>query len=183
MIENRISRWFRILLLPLALLAAAQVWSQETASTNRATDLKAEPRPDAATVVQLPRDATITILQRQSGWMRVQFDPGKKVGWVRAFHVQFRGTVSESGSSGGSSFFSFLRGPQSAPSKQTATIGIRGLTEAELANAHPNPAEFARMKGYMVSRSDADAFGKRNKLTPNAVDYVDANGRPQGGRK
>lgn len=168
-----------------AALTAPLAWSQAVGTTNRATELKADPRSDAATVASLPRDTAIVDIGRSSGWIRVQTGD-KKTGWVRSFHISMKGNISESSSGG-----SFLGGLGSLfaparrePPKTISTVGIRGLSEEEMKNAKPNPAEFNKMKSYAVSKADAQAAAQRARLNAQTVAYVDANGNPiQGGGK
>lgn len=161
------------------------VMAQAVGTTNRATELKADPRADATTVASLPRETPIVDIGRSSGWIRVQTGD-KKTGWVRSFHVSMKGSVSESSSSSGafSSLTSLFAPAKRESPKTISTVGIRGLSEEEMKNAKPNPAEFNKMKSYAVSKADAEAAAKRARLNPVAVAYVDANGNPiQGGAK
>ncbi len=160
-------------------------WAQAVGTTNRATELKAEPRADAATVASLSRETPIVDLGRSTGWIRVQTGD-KKTGWVRSFHVSMKGSVSETSSSSGafSSLTSLFAPAKREAPKTISTVGIRGLSEEEMKNAKPNPAEFNKMKSYAVSKADAEAAAKRARLNATTVAYVDANGKPiQGGGK
>jgi hypothetical protein len=168
-----------------AVFLAPAAWAQAVGTTNRATELKAEPRAESATVASLSREAPIVDIGRSSGWIRVQTGD-KKTGWVRAFHVSMKGSVSESSSSSGafSSLTSLFSPVRREPPKTISTVGIRGLSEEEMKNAKPNPAEFNKMKSYAVSKADAEAAARRARLSPVTVAYVDASGRPiQGGAK
>lgn len=164
---------------------APAAWAQSVGTTNRATELKADPRAESATVANLPRDTAIVDIGRSSGWIRVQTGD-KKTGWVRSFHVSMKGNISESSSSGGflSGLSSLFAPVRREPPKTISTVGIRGLSEEEMKNAKPNPAEFNKMKSYAVSKADAQAAAQRARLNPQTVAYVDANGNPiQGGGK
>lgn len=163
----------------LAALAAPVVWAQAVGTTNRATELKADPRADSATVANLPRETAIVDIGRSSGWIRVQTGD-KKTGWVRSFHVSMKGNISESSSGGGflSGLGSLFAPARREPPKTISTVGIRGLSEEEMKNAKPNPAEFNKMKSFAVSKADAEAAAKRARLNPQTVAYVDANGNP-----
>ena len=160
-------------------------WAQAVGTTNRATELKAEPRADAATVASLSRETPIVDLGRSTGWIRVQTGD-KKTGWVRSFHVSMKGSVSETSSNSGafSALTSLFAPAKREAPKTISTVGIRGLSEEEMKNAKPNPAEFNKMKSYAVSKADAEAAAKRARLNAVAVAYVDADGKPvQGGAK
>jgi hypothetical protein len=164
---------------------APSAWGQAVGTTNRATELKADPRAESATLASLPKETPIVDLARSSGWMRVQTGD-KKTGWVRSFHVSMKGSVSESASGGGafSSLTSLFSPARREPPKTISTVGIRGLSEEEMKNAKPNPAEFNKMKGFAVSKADAQAAAQRARLNAQTVAYVDANGNPvQGGAK
>ncbi|MBL8518500.1 MAG: SH3 domain-containing protein [Betaproteobacteria bacterium] len=171
--------------LVLTALLAPAAWAQAVGATNRATELKSDPRADSPTVASLPRETPIVDLGRSSGWIRVQTGD-KKTGWVRSFHVSMKGNISESSSGGG--FLSGITGlfapVRREQPKTISTVGIRGLSEEEMKNAKPNPAEFNKMKSYAVSKADAQAAAQRARLNPQTVAYVDANGNPvQGGGK
>jgi hypothetical protein len=171
--------------LALTALLAPAAWAQTVGTTNRATDLKADPRADAATVASLPRDTAIVDIGRSSGWIRVQTGD-KKTGWVRSFHVSMKGNISESSSGGGflSGLGSLFAPARREPPKTISTVGIRGLSEEEMKNAKPNPAEFNKMKSYAMSKADAQAAAQRARLNAQTVAYVDADGKPiQGGGK
>ncbi len=167
MMISRLSRIFFA-----AALAGTAVCAQETGVTNRATELKAEPRPDAATLATLAEGTSVKALERQSGWTRIEAN--QKTGWVRVFHLRFQALVSQSEDSGGSSLLSFLRGPQRAPSKQTATVGIRGLSEEDLKNASPNPEALKTLQSYRADKPAGETFAREAKLAAARVDYVDS---------
>lgn len=164
-----------------AFLPGVSAWAQEAGFTNRATELKAEPRIDSPTLAQLAKDASIKVFLRQSGWARIEAD--KRIGWVRTFHLRFQGAVSATGETS-SSGFSWLSSEKRRGLTQTATIGPRGADEVgDLSKSKPNAAEFSKMKTYALSKNEGDAFGKRNRLVANQIAYVSEDGRPLGGGK
>ena len=172
------------ILLFLCLAVAIPAWASDAATTNRATELKASSSYDSATVSRLASGAAVTVIGRSSGWTQVQ--AGTATGWVRAFHLRIASTVTESseGSAFGGMFSSLFGGQRRQASQKTATVGIRGLSEEEMKNAKPNPAEYAKMKRYAASKADAESFSKRSRLTPTTVAFVDSNGKPiSGGSK
>lgn len=165
-----------------ALLPGASAWAQEVGFTNRATELKAEPKIDSPTLAQLAKDASIKVFLRQSGWAQIEAD--KRIGWVRTFHLRFQGAVSTTGESTSSGFFSWFSSDRKRAAGPTSTIGVRGGDEVEeLGKSTPSPAEFSKMKSYALSKNEGDAFGKRNKLAQNRIAYVSEDGRPLGGGK
>lgn len=168
----------RCLLLVL-LLACLPLGAQELAFTNRATELKADLDSSSATVAPLPSGTPLSVVGRISGWVRVTTND-KKAGWVRSFHLRFQNSVAES-EGGGSIFGGIFSTARRAPTQRTATVGIRGLSEEEMKNAKPNPAEYAKYKAYASSKADAAAFARNAKLNAVQVSYVDSRGRPVSG--
>jgi hypothetical protein len=178
------SRSLSSLLLCVCLLAcalhAAPSLAQELAYTNRATDLKADNNADSATLAQLVSNTPVQVSGRSSGWARVTTGD-KKVGWIRAFHLRYQNSIAES--EGGGSIFGGIFSSQRRTQRPTATatVGIRGLSEEDMKNAKPNPAEYAKYKGYAVSKAEAEAFARRSRLIAQQVSYVDWRGRPVSG--
>ena len=160
----------------VAALASAAVCAQEIAVTNRATELRAEPRLDAATLSTLPEGTSVKAIERQSGWTRIEAN--QKTGWVRVFHLRFQSIVSQSEESGGSSLLSFLKGPQREPSRQTATVGIRGLSEEDLKNASPDPEALKKLQSFKADRPSGERFAREAKLAAARIDYVDSDDAP-----
>ena len=92
-----------ILLLAFPLTVAA-----EPAQLVRATDLKAAPATDAATVATLPENAAVETLERKGGWTRVKAAAGE--GWVRMLALRFGGPgAARQGDSGIAQIFNVAR--------------------------------------------------------------------------
>ncbi len=147
--------------------------AQDAASTNRATELRDRPAPDARVVAPLPADSPVKVLSRQGGWTQVE--AGTQRGWVRAFHLRFQSTV-ESSSGGGvgsgiTSVFGF--GTREAPkTSKVATLGIRGLTPEDFQNASPDQAALRKMQSWRADKASAERFAREAKLAPVTVAYV-----------
>jgi hypothetical protein len=177
-IMNRPIRTFlRILPLPLAIAALpgaaiAQDATPRDAVTNRATELKASPAQDAATVAPLAAEAGVKVVGRQSGWTQVQ--AGDQTGWVRAFHLRFQSTVSGSSDSGALTgvLGGVFGGSKKTAPKGTSNIGVRGLSTEELQSAAPNAQAFATLVGLRADPTTAKRFADDGKLVPVKVDYV-----------
>lgn len=164
------------LLVPLlfaCLSLIGDAFAQDAASTNRATELRDRPAPDARVVAPLAADSPVKVLARQGGWTQVE--AGTQRGWVRAFHLRFQSTV-ESSSGGGvgsgiTSIFGF--GSREAPkTSKVATLGIRGLTPEDFQNASPDQAALKKMQSYRADKASAERFAREAKLAPVAVAYV-----------
>ena len=158
----------------LGMSVTTAVRAQESL-TNRATELRAAP-DDAATVVkQLAERTPVQTQERKGAWSRVKV--GNDMGWVRMMHVRGGATiVVDEKSSGGGFFAGFNRllggGNRGNQRAQSATVGIRGISEEDLRNAEPNPAEFAKMKTYTASENDARRLASEGRLTFRTVAYL-----------
>lgn len=151
-----------LLLLAVPLLAAA-----EPANLVRATDLKAEPATDAATVAKLAENAAVETLERRGGWTRVKSASGE--GWVRMLALRFGGPgEAKKGDSGVTQLFNVAR---TGTSGTQVTTGARGLDADQLANAQANPAELAKMEKFAADADAAAGFAAKGKLSATSVEY------------
>jgi uncharacterized protein YgiM (DUF1202 family) len=174
----------RLLFVSLAAaLVSVAVFAQEAATTNRQTELKAEPKVEAATVATLPEGTNVKAVARQSGWTKVEAE--QKSGWVRVFHLRFKSTVGESSEGGGSKLLSFLGGAKREPDKQIATVGVRGLSEQDLKSASPNPEAFKKMQSFRADKPTGERYAHEAKLAAVSVEYVESASQSssKGGRK
>lgn len=150
--------------LSLLLLIPCLAWA-EPATVVRATELKKDPATDSATVAQLAENAAVDALERQGGWTRVK--AGANEGWVKMLALRYGGTA-KAGDTGLTQAFNVAR---SGSSGTQVTTGVRGLDEAQLANARPNPAELAKLNTYTADKAAASAFASEGKLMPAAIKY------------
>lgn len=152
---------------------ATTALAQESAFTNRATDLKDNASFEAVVIVPLPAETPVKVLARSSGWTKVEVNG--RTGWVRVFHLRFPATVEAGSSSSSGSFLGGLFGskPRQEGTK-LATVGIRGLSEEDMKNASPNPEALKKMQGWRVDKAAAERFAKDGKLVTASVNYDDA---------
>ena len=150
-------------LLPL-LFFPFLAWA-EPATVIRATELKAEPATDAATVAQLPEKAQVDALERKGGWTRVK--AGSAQGWVKMLALRYDGTAKH-GDTGVAQAFNVAR---TGSSGTQVTTGVRGLDEEQLAKAQPNPTELAKLNRFAVDRAGANEFAAEGKLSSVSVAY------------
>ena len=164
-----------VLFLAAALLAAPLAFA-ETGTLVRASELKAEPFTDAATLAKLAEQSQVEVLKRQGAWARVKAPEGE--GWLRLLSLKLGAggppPVKAEGGDGkleGAALSLLGIGPKSQP---TVATGVRGLSEEDLKNARPNPRELERMDQYAVSGRDAKAFAESAKLSDQRIEYVPA---------
>lgn len=154
-----------LLALILALLSGAAF--AESGYTVRIIELKQEPYSDAKTTQMLPEKTKVEVLKRENGWMQVKTASGVS-GWIRMLSLRMTSSA-KSNESGIGSLFSLAR---TGSTGSTVTTGVRGLSEGQLKNAKPNPAELARMRQFSASRADAERYAASEQLAPNRVEYL-----------
>ena len=148
------------------LLLVPRLAAAEPASVIRATELKQAPATDAATVSTQAENTAVDALERQGGWTRVK--AGAAEGWVRMLALRYGEGAAKAGDSGVSQLFNVAR---TGSSGTQVTTGVRGLDEAQLANARPNPAELEKMKQYAADRAAAASFAAEGSLATRKVEY------------
>jgi len=159
--------------LVLAAMSSPGLAQGEAAITRRATELREVPAESGRSLAALPAQSPLTRLgERQGRWIRVRTEAGA-TGWLHLFDVGTPSGATGSVASGAlrsvASLFS-KGGPSSATTVPTSTIGVRGLSAEDLAQAQPNPAAVARMEALRQSENQARAFAKAAALQPVAVD-------------
>lgn len=159
--------------LAMALLAAVAATAlAEPVTLERDSVLRAEARTDAAVVTNLAKGTTGDAVARQGAW--VQIKSGAVTGWLYSFNVRF-GAVNPGGSSGAGSGSALGRvfGPRQQVNV-TATIGIRGLDEEDLKQAHFDEGQMRQLDGYAASREQAAAQAGKSGLSAVQVEYLDS---------
>ena len=171
----RLSQWLAAAL--LAACAAAAL--AEPVTVERDSILRAEPRTDAGVAGNLAKGATGDAVARQGAW--VQIKSGTVTGWLYSFNVRF-GAVNPGSSSGAGS--GSVLGRVFGPRQQvnvTATIGIRGLEEEDLKQAHFDEGQMRQLDGYAASREQAAAQAGKSGLSASRVEYLGESAAPAGG--
>jgi hypothetical protein len=156
-----------IFALCLYVLFAAVAQAEEIAYTVRATELKAKPFSDAATLLSLPEHGKVEIVARQASWMQVK--AGETTGWVKMLSLRLGNGKAQAGDSGLGALFNVAT---TGGSGSTVTTGVRGLSEEKLKNAHPNPQALKTLQGFAVSGQSATGFAKAGKLNSHHMDYL-----------
>jgi len=158
-------KYLYALVLYASLTAPAYAW--QVAYTVRSTEIKQLPYSDATTVATLGEKASVNVMSRQGGWVKI--NSGKGNGWVRMLSLRGDSTAKKSGDSGLQSMINVGR---SGSSGITMTTGIRGLSEEDLKNAHPNPGEFNKLQNYAANKAKAEKFARDAKLKTQQLDYL-----------
>lgn len=158
-------KYLYALVLYASLTAPAYAW--QVAYTVRSTEIKQLPYSDATTVATLGEKASVNVMSRQGGWVKINSVKGN--GWVRMLSLRGDSTAKTSGDSGLQSMINVGR---SGSSGITMTTGIRGLSEEDLKNVHPNPGEFNKLQNYAANKAKAEKFARDAKLKTQPLDYL-----------
>jgi len=161
-----LSRLF--LALGLAALAAPLAARGETGYTTRELELRERPVSAAPLAGKVPKNAKVEILAEQKAWSQVK--SGEVTGWTLSFYVM-KGEPAAAPSMGRRLGGLFSLGTERR-AETSATLGIRGLDEEDLAAAQYNEPELKRLESLGVPRAEGEAFAKRGALVPQKVDYL-----------
>ncbi len=158
----------------------------DTAVTIRNTVLRSEPLQSGDVVTELAASTNVLVYERQRLWVRLGAakDP-TTTGWLRFTELRFgTSTAAKSDAPRSSGFAGFSRSVSgflsgfrrggSRTAQKTSTIGIRGLTVAELETARPDAKALAAINRYVVSPADAEKFAGSGGLTARSVPYGDS---------
>jgi hypothetical protein len=168
--------------LSFCLLAA----DAQRAMVIRTAAVKSSPSFGAATVTVLAVGQAVELGQRVGGWQKVTILPeATRSGWLRSYQVRAgidaspsvvknrssnRGVLSGLSSLSRSTASLFgQRELEDDDGNLTATVGVRGLSEADLEKARPNSAELQVLKDYSVSDNSALRFAQAGGLKVQTV--------------
>jgi hypothetical protein len=174
-----------------AALAAGAAHAQgEPAVTKRGTELRDAPHASGRSLAVLAAQSPVTRLgERRGAWVQVR-TPDGATGWLHLFDVgPASGGASTQAPGGGSAATGALRSisnffskgsspPGAGASVSTSTIGIRGLTAEDLAQAQPNAQALAEMERLRQSESQAREFAQKASIHAAAVEPLAAPARP-----
>lgn len=177
--------------LVLSLLSAACL-AQQTADAGktkatviRASELKAQPFSDAASLATLTENQRIDVLSRKASWMEIRAD--SNTGWVKMLTLRFDSTAAKDAGGnaiGGNaigdtakSLFSLIK---TGSSGTTSTTGARGLSKENFQNLVPSPDAFEKMKAMAATPQDAQQFAQKAQLKTQELAYLKT---PKGGNR
>jgi uncharacterized protein YraI len=157
------------LLALVSCMSATEAQAGEAAYTVRATDLKAKPFSDAATLSTLPERSRVEVLARQASWMQVKTNGS--TGWVKMLSLRLRsdGTSRKAGDTGLGALFNVA---ETGKSGSTVTTGVRGLSEENLKTAQPNPRALEAMRQNAASKDGSIGFARAGKLEKQGMEYL-----------
>ena len=140
----------------------------EPATLVRASDLKAQPASDGATVTQLAAESAVDAGERSGGWVKVKASSGAE-GWVKMLTLRYGGSgAAKRGDSGISQAINVAR---TGASGTQVTTGVRGLDETDIKTARPNATELKKLESYAESKDGSSRFAESGKLKSQRVEY------------
>ncbi len=172
---------FFVLLLPGSPLLANQ-----DGIVVRAATLYAGASRGSERIGRIDAGTPVTIFGRKGGWQEIYSEKKALVGWVRTYEVreidsaappQAEARSDSRGFLAGLATFSrkasrFFGGGNSNTGSGTATIGVRGLSEAELKSAQPDLLELERMRGFASNAERSARFGRDGELRTHEIKYL-----------
>ncbi|APW39781.1 SH3 domain-containing protein [Rhodoferax koreense] len=146
-------------LIGFGLAAAAQ-----SIEVTTATELRAAPALDAKVLARVGLGARGERTGSQGGWVKVRIV--EREGWLRLTHTKsLEAAPAVAAQPAVANPITGLAGMFAATSnKPTATTGTRGLTQEQLANAQPAPAEVQQLERYAVTGDQAAQFARTGKV-------------------
>jgi hypothetical protein len=128
----------------------------------------------------------VSVFDRKGGWKEVFYEQAAIVGWVRSYQVRegnFAPAVKTEATSDSRGFLSGLaafsrkaaglfNSSNTKTSSSTATIGVRGLSEAEINAARPDFEEFEKMQQFASNNARLLEFSRAGQLSVNNVPHL-----------
>ena len=168
-------RAFLLAALPLLSITAAH--AAEKGLVIRAGDLMAQPFIDAAKAGPVTPNQPITILERRGGWANVE--TGGRNGWIRLLNVRLepRAATAATGQRTSSPSAASIANPTSllrtGSTRRTVTTGVKGMDEADIRNASPDPVQLLRLGTLGVDAATARAHAQKSNLKENTLGYLE----------
>ncbi len=154
------------------LMALAAPLFAEPGHIIRSCDLMDEPYRDAASLAELEVGASVEIIKRKGGWLKVE-GAGKR-GWVRMSKIRKGKAAAKPTSGSEAKGVLNLASGRSGTGNVVSATGVRGLSEAELKAAKFSASEVDKLESFNVSRQKAARFAQAEKLVARVVDFIPA---------
>lgn len=170
----------------LFVLSTAPLLANQQGVIVRDAGIYAQPSLGAKQVGTIEAGKQVAIFDRKGGWKEIFSESLDLVGWVRSYQVRegdYAPPVDGDAESDSRGFLSglaafsrkasrFFGGSGSNANSSTATIGVRGLSEAEIKAAKPDLREFARMQGYASDARRLADFRQQGQLSANEIAHI-----------
>ena len=182
-----------IALLFILLLPGASLHANQDGIVVRNAAIYTDARRDAERVGRIDAGTRVAIFDRRGGWREIYSEELSLVGWVRSYEVRevtadgaapIETRSDSRGFLAGLASFSrkasrFFGGGGSTTGSGTATIGVRGLSEAELKAAQPDLEELERMRSFASDAARSARFGQSGELRARKVKHLKSRAEQQ----
>jgi hypothetical protein len=146
-------------------LCAAVAFAAVTRGTVTRDDvIRAEPVATGAAVATVRTGATVSVVDRNGFWRRVEGPAGK--GWLRMSSVRV-----DSAASAGAGLAALATG-RGATGNVVTTSGARGISAEDLTGATPDAAELQEVETLAVTPEQARRFAGEAGLAPRELAYL-----------
>ena len=170
----------------LMILVIPDLAANEQGIVVRLAPVHAEASSVSARIGQISAGSKISIFGRKGGWKEIFSEEKAIIGWVRSYQVRegnFTSTATVESKSDSRGFLSglasfsrkasgFFKSDSSSTSAGIATIGIRGLSEAEIKSAVADFEELEEMKGFASSPARMPNFTRQGQLKTQAINHI-----------
>jgi hypothetical protein len=170
----------------LLLLPSLPSFANEQGIIVRAATVYSDASSGSRKIGDIGAGSRVNIFSRKGGWKEIFAEQQELIGWVRSYQVRegdYAPSVEAGAETDSRGFLSglatfsrkasrFFSSDSSASSSSTATIGVRGLSEAEIKAAKPDPVEFRKMQGYSSNSQRMAQFGLEGQLSINEVEHL-----------
>jgi len=178
-------------ILILFLLLGTVVQADQRGIVVRQATVYADASSASSQVGKIAAGNRVSIFDRRGGWREIYSEEPSMIGWVRSYQVRESTGGSQvtteqkedsRGFLSGLAAFSrkasgFFSPDNSATSSGTATIGVRGLSEAEINSAQADFEELEKMKEYSSSDERMTGFVEAGGLKANQVAHIPGPGK------
>ena len=175
-----------IALLFVLLLPGTPLLANQDGIVVRTASIYADAGRGADRVGRIEAGTRVVIFDRKGGWREIYAEEEALVGWVRTYEVreidagasvQVETQTDSRGFLSGLAAFSrkasrFFGGADSGTGSSTATIGVRGLSEAELKAAQPDLQELERMRSFAGNPARSAQFSQAGELRARKVKHL-----------
>ena len=128
--------------------------------------LKSQPSFKSKDKQSLATGVAVEIIMRERGWYQVETQD-KQTGWLTLLQVRLDAIEQAATQSGNSRMVSL----RSGHSQITATTGVRGIGEADIANAKADFAALEAAKAFKVSEKNVKTFAATAPLKSTKIEY------------
>lgn len=173
--------------LPIAalcvLLWAGVAHANNDAVLKRAAQLRESPGEAGRSLADLPVQTQVTRLgQRQGAWLKVRAADGTQ-GWLHLFDVAAPSTPSSGNAGVGAlrgitNFFNKGSAQQAGTVQATSTVGIRGLSAEDVAQAQPDMAALMGLEKIRLDAQQARQFASAAGFRPRQIEPLAAPAAP-----